>query len=62
MLPRESLFELSLRRDGSVADSMAADRSADVCHDEEVSSERTLRRRGESEEGIAMGMRSEACL
>lgn len=33
-----------------------------MCHDEDVSSERTLRSRGESEEGIAMGMRSEACL
>ena len=62
MLPSESLFVASLRRDGSVADSMAADSSAEVCHDELMSSERTLRSRGESEDGMAMGMRSEACL
>lgn len=43
-------------------DSTAADSSAEVCHDEDVSSERTLRSRGESEDGVAMGMSSEACL
>lgn len=41
---------------------MAADRSADVCQVEKVSSERTLRIRGESEDGMEMGMTSEACL
>lgn len=62
MLPSESLFVASLRREGSVADSMAAERSADVCHADDVSSESVLRSRGESVDGMAMGIRSEACL
>lgn len=61
-MPSVSLFLASLRRDGSVADSMAVDSNAEVCQAEDVSNESTLRSLGENEDGMAIGMSSEACL
>lgn len=61
-MPRVSRWAGSRRRDGSVADSTAAETRADACHAEAGSSARRPRSRGGGEAGRAMGTRSEACL
>lgn len=62
MFPRESRLEGSLSRDGSVADSIAAESRADVCQADEASRERIWRSRGDGVEGRAMGTRRDVCL